>query len=214
MCQCVFLSFLSLSGLLLPSLQHVWCVAINKMAALSAMWQAIELHIWDFGSRMVIKSAVSLGGRVFLTGLLNVAQQLCSHRGNLRPHLLFLQLQKENGYRSSEARTLASPMYYLSGIAQALIEHADLAFSLSPNNHYDLKSEMASLHTDRIPSRQWLRHVYLYIHLWVRARKHTKHLHSHLHAYPPALCMSARRRVCFAEHTWGKGLAVEALKVV
>lgn len=32
---------LSLSGFLLPSLQHVRCVAINKMAALSAMWQAI-----------------------------------------------------------------------------------------------------------------------------------------------------------------------------
>ncbi len=31
----------SLSGFLLSSLQHVWCVAINKMAALSAMWQAI-----------------------------------------------------------------------------------------------------------------------------------------------------------------------------
>lgn len=30
---------------------------------------------------MVIKSTVSLGGGVFLTSLLNVAQQLFSHRG-------------------------------------------------------------------------------------------------------------------------------------
>lgn len=45
-------------------------------------------------------------------------------------------------------------MYYLSGIAQALIEHADLAFSLSPNNHYGIKSEMASVHMNSIPSSQ------------------------------------------------------------
>lgn len=88
----------SLSRFLLPSLQHVWCVAINKMAALSGMWQAILLHIWDFRSRMVIKSAVSLGRRVFLTSLLNVAQQLCSHWGkSLSPSSFFLHLQKENG---------------------------------------------------------------------------------------------------------------------
>lgn len=36
-------------------------------------------------------------------------------------------------------------MYYLAGIAQALIEHADLAFFLSPNNHYGAKSKMAAL---------------------------------------------------------------------
>lgn len=97
-CASASLSLVSLSRFLLPSLQHVWCVAINKMAALSGMWQAILLHIWDFGSRMVIKSAVSLGRRVFLTSLLNVAQQLCSHWGkSLSPSSFFLHLQKENG---------------------------------------------------------------------------------------------------------------------
>lgn len=67
-------------------------------------------------------------------------------------------------------------MYYLSGIAQALIEHADLAFSLSPNNHYDIKSEMASLYMSGIPSSQWLRHVYLYIYLFAYAYKRVMYL--------------------------------------
>lgn len=104
---------------------------------------------------MVIKSVLSLGRRVFLTGLLNVAQQLCSHGGkSLSPSPFFSSFKQKNGSRSSEARTLASPLYYLSGITQALIEHVDVAFSLSPNNQYDIKSQLASLHMSRILSSQ------------------------------------------------------------
>lgn len=70
--------------------------------------------------------------------------------------IFFFDFKHKSSSRSSEARTLASPVYYLSGISQALIEHADLAFSLSPNNHYVIKKkdEMASLYMNRMPSGQ------------------------------------------------------------
>lgn len=97
--------------------------------------------------------------------------------GYLCPHLRFLWLQTVNGCRSSEARTLTSSKYYLSGIVQSLIEHADLAFSLSPDNNNDIEKEIASLHMTRIPSGHGPRQVYLYIYLLMHKKFGEKRMH-------------------------------------
>lgn len=100
----------SLSGFLFPSLPHVWHAAINKMALSPAMWQPIQAHIWAFGSRLVIKSTVSPSRRVFLTSLLNVAQQLCCHIGkSLSPASCFWKLQKKKQPKKFILRGAAVP---------------------------------------------------------------------------------------------------------
>ena len=136
-------------------------------------------------------------------------------RREISVHIFFFSsFKQKNGSGSSEARTLASPLYYLSGsITQALIEHVDLAFSLSPNNNqYDIKSQLASLHMSRIPSSQWLRHVYLCILSPCRRESIYLFLISQKHAVNQCTCvynscphsMWILARLC-TERTWRKG---------
>lgn len=116
-------------------------------------------------------------------------------------------------------------MYYLSVIAWALIEHADLAFSLSPNNHYGRKSKMASLHMSRIPSSQWLKHVCLYIEsifLLLREAIHSsqskpccrKHTYAHVSVSARQLSTVCAYRLSIHRAHAREGLVVELLKVI
>lgn len=89
------------------------------------------------------------------------------HRGkSMSPSSFFSRASNRKRLKKFRRKDI-SQSHVLSGIAQALIEHADLAFSLSPNNHHDIKCEtkMAPLHMKRIPSSRWVRRVYLYIYL-------------------------------------------------
>lgn len=222
MCQCVSLSF-CLFGFRLPCLQHVCCVAIKK-DGFPVCYVASDLspHIWDFGRRMVIKSTVSLSRRAFLTSLLNSAQLLCSRRGKSPSPSSFSSASNRKWRKKFRSKDIHAShllsIWHRAGISWTC------RFDFFPcllNDHYDIKSEIASVGVNRIPSGQWL--IFVHISLLHVSQQvfHPTQPSGNLLYLHACVCIGVRLPVVHArgnvypqsKHE-GRAVVVEALKVI